>query len=427
MEEPQKKSPGELRRDQLLKYAVLGILGAVLLFILLGVVSCTIASRKEKPGGLEDTKVPGLEENVGGVGKTIRSMVLVHAVGRNRLDVYDIDNDKTLQLQLEGKVELKNAYGQAITLTDLRPGDILEAKYDERELVPESLLVSGKAWTRADETGVEVDAGSNTIRLGSDRYSYTKELILHYRGEPLEAGRLHPADVLFLRGYQDKVWYVEVLQAHGTIRLENSAAYAGGNLQIDGKPYGTVSADMEVAVTPGIRTVEVVKEGMEPFSATVMVEEWKTAPLDLQEAVTKEGTLEISLDPGDALATLDGNRVEPDVPLSMAYGSYVLKVSREGFSSHEETVLVDQAYRKLTIRLERMPVNLHVDAPVGAELYVDGAYVGIIPVTTPVRPGNHVLTARMEGFLSVEQVLQVDGNAGDLNLRLPALEPAAGE
>ena len=59
--------------------------------------------------------------------------------------------------------------------------------------------------------------------------------------------------------------------------------------------------------------------------------------------------------------------------------------------------------------------QVYVDAPEGAELYVDGNYIGICPISFKKVEGPHVITLRRTGYETRSYTIQIDGEDKDVS------------
>jgi hypothetical protein len=119
--------------------------------------------------------------------------------------------------------------------------------------------------------------------------------------------------------------------------------------------------------------------GLEPgFTLAAEVSPRVVALLD-EVRVATVGTIELSLDPGDAQLVVDGvPRSYGDGRLAVAAGAHTLRVSRTGFRSIDQpvTVMAGQSL-PLRIALERTSsVVTLTTAPSGAEVFVNGVSKG---------------------------------------------------
>ncbi len=64
-----------------------------------------------------------------------------------------------------------------------------------------------------------------------------------------------------------------------------------------------------------------------------------------------------------------------------------------------------------------------IEAPTGAEVYVDGNYVGIIPISFTKKSGNHEVTVRRSGYLTRTYTIDVDDEDKDVSYSFSDLTP----
>lgn len=63
--------------------------------------------------------------------------------------------------------------------------------------------------------------------------------------------------------------------------------------------------------------------------------------------------------------------------------------------------------------------SLNIDStPRGADIEIDGAFVGNTPSTVSIAPGSHQISARKKGFANWSRSLNVTGGAIHLNAEL---------
>ena len=64
-----------------------------------------------------------------------------------------------------------------------------------------------------------------------------------------------------------------------------------------------------------------------------------------------------------------------------------------------------------------------IESPVGAEIYVDGNYVGIVPASFTKVAGNHEVTVRKSGYLTRSYNIDVDKEEKDVSYSFSDLTP----
>ena len=67
--------------------------------------------------------------------------------------------------------------------------------------------------------------------------------------------------------------------------------------------------------------------------------------------------------------------------------------------------------------------QVYIDSPEGAEVYVDGNYVGIVPASFTKVAGNHEVTVRKSGYLTRSYTIDVDKEEKDVSYSFSDLTP----
>jgi hypothetical protein len=79
-----------------------------------------------------------------------------------------------------------------------------------------------------------------------------------------------------------------------------------------------------------------------------------------------------------------------------------------------------------TTSLTGAQTSLAVEStPPGADIEVDGEFVGNTPSTIPIAPGSHKITVKKKGFADWTRTLKVTGGTIHLNAELEAAAPPA--
>lgn len=67
--------------------------------------------------------------------------------------------------------------------------------------------------------------------------------------------------------------------------------------------------------------------------------------------------------------------------------------------------------------------RVYIDGPEGVEVYVDGSYVGIAPISFPKRIGSHDITLRKAGYQTRTYTISADDTEKDINYSFSDLLP----
>jgi len=175
----------------------------------------------------------------------------------------------------------------------------------------------------------------------------------------------------------------------------------GADVYLDGNYEG--STPITIPNVPiGSRTVVLKKSGYNEVSKTINVEYGQTTSIS-ETLILLTGSISVSSNPNGADVYLDGNYkgstpiTIPNVPIGSR--TVVLKKS----SYHEISKTVDVKYGQTTTVSETMvlqtgSIKISSD-PIGAEIYFDGTYKGLTPITiTSVPVGTHTVVLKKFGY-----------------------------
>jgi hypothetical protein len=181
-----------------------------------------------------------------------------------------------------------------------------------------------------------------------------------------------------------------------------------------------------------------------------LAEETKKAAEEVRKI---EARLDIELRPDDVAISIDGSPLErfgeeegraifladtlPTGPAAAAPkgrfsvlvdpGAHVIAVSRKGFADvvRSET-LAPGSRRELRLELDRLPASIRVaSSPEGGQVLVDGADVGLAPLTISRPAGRYHVVVKRSGFVPFETQAAIDpGQSIDVTAKLAEDKPS---
>lgn len=411
--------------DIVSKMAGIGVIIVLLIIIVsVSVVSCSSNDKgepKSTNGDTETEEVAIEEDDSDKVFNRAIAVVNYIDVDTNQLVIYDIEELEMVYLAMDSSIIIKDEYGTDIALSQIEIGDMVEAKYDTHTLKPENVRITAVTWERKDVSNMIIDSENKTIKISNETYIYTDELITSDGGIPFDLDDLSAADEAVVRGYQDTVWSIILLNGHGTIVLENHSSFVGGEIEISNRISLDITATMTIPVSVGIHNIVITKEGMAPYVKQIMVNEDEEVVIDLSEVQPKAGTVEFIVIQEDVLIYIDDVLVNTEEEIILDFGTYKIRVEKENYTTWESELVLNQAYIQYKVDLEKSPSTLYIDEPIGVEAYLDGTYIGIIPTETPFTQGTHKITLRRDGYYSQHYDFLWEDDSQDKNLLLPAL------
>jgi TonB family protein len=179
-----------------------------------------------------------------------------------------------------------------------------------------------------------------------------------------------------------------LLNARGSVRIVTAPAGAVVSLEnMTPREAPATFADLRL----GKYAAEISMSGYEPMKVEVEVKENQTTDPGVLRLVRQVGSLELATDPvgvafevrssaerfgsdakqGTTPATLEG----------LGTGEYIVKLTREGWPTHTETVLVERnRVTKVARNFAGSAINV-TSSPQGATVMMDGKNVGVTPLT----------------------------------------------
>ncbi len=335
---------------------------------------------------------------------------------------------KKYTLQVEGTSTLYDKHGSAVSLGQMKEGDIVEVTFLKDIKRLSSMQLCPEAWVNASVGRYEIDWKKNSITIGKDQYKFSDDTLFLSQGKEIEQMDLSAVDVLTFQGIGSNVLSVVVEKGHGYLRLENDSKFIGGFIEVGQSLITVIKEDMLLTVPEGTYQVLFSVDGGDGVkNVTIARNQEVTLDIgDLEVEDTKFGTVIFSMSPAEATLYIDGNKVDTSVPITLEYGIHQIIAKADGYSTLTNYLKVGQVTTGIDIQLDKVQVaqekekpstayKVFIDAPTDVEVYVDGNYVGISPVSFTKEPGNHNLTLRKEGYETRSYTIVVDDEDKDIS------------
>ncbi|ACS33301.1 PEGA domain-containing protein [Thermococcus gammatolerans] len=221
---------------------------------------------------------------------------------------------------------------------------------------------------------------------------------------------------------------VEVIEANLTQppgTLEISSSPSGAKVYINGTYKGVTP--LTLTMEPDTYVVTLVKEGYKEYSKTVVVYPGGTtevyAFLEIAPALLK-----VESNPSEAEVYIDGTYigVTPVGNYELQPGTYKVKLVKYGYQNYTTTITL-KAGENRTLKVTLTPNYAHLtinSEPQSAEVYVNGTYKGVTPLTLELLTGNYSLKLTKEGYENYTAMVEV--KPGETKTVSATLTPAYG-
>ncbi len=363
-------------------------------------------------------------------------------VNRNEEDdtltFLNLELGRKYTLSMDGTTRLYDRYGEAVTVGQFEKGDIVDITFLKTKKHLTTMQLSGQAWVYEDVQWYEMNTAKGEVTIGSDLYKLTSNTQYLSAGRSIEPMDLNAADVLSFQGIDKQVLTVRVEKGHGYLRLKNDENFVGGWIEIGQSIIQRITEDMLLTVPEGSYEVNISNKGGGGVKNVVIRrnEESMLDIGDLEIPEPQKGMVLFSLSPSDAELYIDGDKVDASGPITLEYGLHQFIARASGYQSITQYIRVAQESTGVNVVLETLGsgageessssgststdtlddyYKVYVDAPAGAEVYLDGNYVGVSPCSFKKVEGVRVITLRKSGYETRSYTVNIDNAEKDLS------------
>lgn len=368
--------------------------------------------------------------------------VLIKKDGKEgTVTLLNLDVGRTYTLSVEGTSYLYDKYGEAVSLEQIVPGDIVDVTFLRSKKRLNTMQLSPSSWVNASASRYEINLQRREVTIGEDVYKLTGDTIYLSQGMRIEAMDLNPADVLTFKGLGSSILSINVERGHGYLRLRNDENFIGGFMEIGQTNIRRIEEDMLLTVPEGSYQVNISKRGG-GGTKQVTIRRGEETTLDIGDLEVPEiqyGTVLFTLNPSQAKLYIDGEKADPAEPVNLEYGIHQLIVRANGYKTITTYIRVAQPSGGLDITLDAVDddkdnedqekkdklaqYKVFVDAPENAEVYLDGNYMGIAPMSFVKSEGSHIITLRRSGYETRSYTVSIDGEYKDITYSFAELVP----
>lgn len=359
--------------------------------------------------------------------------------------LWNLTVGRNYTLQYDGTTVFSDKYGESISFAQVSPGDIVEVTFLKAKKHLTSLRLSPQTWSLEKVTFFDLDAVQGVATIGQDekKWKITANTKAFVDGMPLELSEIDPSDTLSFQGIDTQVLTVKVEKGHGYLRLTGQEKFIGGWLEIGKSQIQRIREEMLLSLPEGTYPVTVSKDesGGEKVAVIHRNEETVLDISDLEVAEPETGTILFSISPSSAKLYVDGEKTDASLPVTLVYGIHQLMIKADGYQTLTQYVRVGQPSIGLDISLDLAALEgedgqtgtekdltadydkVYVDAPSGAEVFLDGNYVGMTPCSFRKVEGSHVIMLRKVGYQSKSYTVQFGNDDKDISYSFADLDP----
>lgn len=348
---------------------------------------------------------------------------------------YNIVRERNYTLNYNGTTNLSDKYGSSVSMEQINEGDIVDITFLKEKKMLASVQKSGSSFLLENVVDFSIDERTKEISIGEDIYRYPEDLFIYSEGKQVEIMDINRVDTLRVQGIGHTVYSIYIDKGHGYLRLKNDEYFLGGWIEVGQSLIKPIEEDMLLVVPEGKYDVLFSTKGI---SATkkVTIKRDKETELDIgdlkKEDVKKYGNLIFAVSPDNAAVYIDGEEVDISAPVQTEYGIHQMMAKADGYQTVMQYIKVGQENATIQVTMEKENKNsvssnttetttvssndvtsasggkITIDAPKGVEVYMDGSYIGIAPVSFKKTAGIHVITLRLSGYETRSYTINIE-------------------
>ena len=374
---------------------------------------------------------------------------------KSQIQFYNLTIGRTYILSYDGTTGMKNKFGDEMVAGQFASGDMVRVTFIKDQKAAKSLQLLDSVSVSRIDSGYEINKAAYTMSFGGNQYSLHKNTVVLSQGKQIQMEEINPVDGLKIITRDHEVYAITVEKGHGYVRLTGHESFVGGWIEIGQSVIREVTDEMLIVVPEGEYSLYISNNGVAGSKEIVVTgdEETLVDVSELQtEKIKKTGKIIFTITPSTAKLYIDGNETDYSGEVELDYGIHQISVREEGYSTLTQYIKVGQPMANLNIALEESngsneddkddtkteetkpsvsgnsttagasDYRVYVDAPVGAELYLNGNYVGVVPANFEKKAGIYVISLRRDGYQTRSYTLQIDSSNKDISYSFSELE-----
>lgn len=392
-----------------------------------------------------------------------------------KVTLYNTNAAKSYTLNYDGTTYVSDKYGTAMSIDQLSEGTIVNVNFfkSTRQLV--DIQISPEAWTYDSVTRYNLGGINSTASIGDRTYALTKGVQVFSEGKQTDLLNIVDGDSITVSGIGYDIYSIKVDSGHGYVRLSGDEALIGGWIEIGGVLITKVTEPgMLLTVPEGTYTVQMYNDNS-AATRTIMVERNQEILLDCSDItapVDTFGRIIFHVTPSNASLKMDGQVQDISGIVKAEYGIHEIEVSASGYDTLQRYINVGNELAEITINLDQSIAytsgnsqagstldqskkaasanssktassasgnksaasanksktvstgktnRVYVYAPEGAEVYVDGIYSGLVPMSFKKTAGSHTIILKKTGYETRSYTIYAFDDGEDMSISFSEL------
>lgn len=407
--------------------------------------SSSNVQESSQEGGEDEKRFDFIVTEVGSYDSADTAVVISVDSDTNYVTFMNIATGRQYTLSYDGTTYVKNKYEEPMVMSQIKAGDIVDVTFLKSKKKLASVQISPQSWTFNDVGNYNLGGINKTATIGSNTYSLPDYVVVLSDGARKEVMDVVNKDVLTICGIDHTICSIKIEKGHGYLRLSNDQALIGGWIEVGSTVIAQITENMLLTVPEGSYQV-LLSNGNASCTKDIIIERDKEVILnvgDLEIVKDKTGKILFSIEPHDADVRIDGEVVDISKEVELSYGIHRIQLKADGYRALTKYIQVGSEYASLSFAMEEGEEKesssddnssekvenavtgnqVYIDAPYGVEVYMDGSYLGISPVSFAKVTGGHTIALRKSGYQSKSYTIYLYDDGKDITYSFTDLEP----
>lgn len=371
---------------------------------------------------------------------------------KQKITFYNLSLGKSYTLSYDNATGMKSRYGEEMVAGQLRTGDIVEVTFLKDEKRAKNIWLDASAVVTEDVVNFGINRTARTFEVNGQQYAIDAMAPVLSDGRVLTLMDINEVDTLRITSIDRTIRSITITNGHGYVRLVNAESFEGGWVEFGQSIIRKVEKDMLLLIPAGSYEMLISSDG-NVGTKSVLVVDGQEIQVDVSDLVQVEenedkiGGIVFTINPSDAVLKVDGQETDYSEVVNLSYGIHHIEVTKEGYSTLSRYIKVGQEMANISINMEASDgsdddseddetvsgnsaitatdeggCKVYIDAPEGAELYVDGKYIGVLPTSFDKKSGTYTVSVRKSGYKTRSYSLEVDDSDKDVRYSFSSLE-----
>lgn len=311
--------------------------------------------RAQDKGGNTDVADTGFTlSTVGSYDSADTAVVLSTDLDNKAVSFVNMDTGRQYTLYYDGTTYVKDKYDGPMTISQIKPGDVVDVTFLKGKKKLASIKKSPEAWVYNDVYNYDLTGINGTASIGTQTYSMQAGAVVLSEGTRVDKAEVVSQDVVTISGIDHEIYSVNVEKGHGYLSLKNEQPLLGGWIEVGNSIIRQITEDMLLVVPEGNYQVVLSNKNVGCVKE-MTVERDKEVVLDVSDLEVAEdavGKILFTVEPESAKVSVDGKPVDISRVVELKYGIHQIQAEANGYDTLTKHIQVGSEYASISFKLE---------------------------------------------------------------------------